>query len=94
MMTTASTPARPAPKGTHAFAIGQAVHVKPSLLFRPSAGVYYITATMPVASDGQPQYRIRNDVERHERVTTQDTLEALSPGEAKRTPSERSFFHG
>ena len=38
--------------------------------------VYHITGTLP-PSGGSPQYRIRNDDEHHERVTTQDRLEPV-----------------
>lgn len=59
----------------HRFAIGQSVHLKNR--FNQSdttGGTYRIIATLP-ERDNSPQYRIRNDGERHERVTTEDTLE-------------------
>ncbi|MEP9374277.1 hypothetical protein [Mesorhizobium sp. KR1-2] len=58
----------------HRFAIGQSVHLKNR--FNQSdttAGTYRIIATLP-ERDNSPQYRIRNDGERHERVTTENTL--------------------
>ncbi len=42
-----------------------------------AADIFRITATLP-ASGGVLQYRIRNDEERHERVTGQDNLEPLA----------------
>jgi hypothetical protein len=49
---------------------------------------------MPPNADS-PQYRIRNDDERHERVVTQDNLESvdLQPGD-NLTLSERTFGNG
>ena len=71
---TSAAPATPA-ASTHLFTVGQAVRLKVGLGQRPqTGGLYHITGTLP--SDGNsPQYRIRNDEERHERVTTQDHLE-------------------
>jgi hypothetical protein len=62
---------------THLFAIGQAMKLKggfgqPVLL----PGIFRITGLLP-ASDGQPQYRIRNDEERHERVAMQANIEPV-----------------
>ncbi|MEP9373297.1 hypothetical protein [Mesorhizobium sp. KR1-2] len=56
----------------HRFAIGQSVHFK-NRQSDTTGGVYRITATLP-ERDNSPQYRIRNDGERHERVTTENTL--------------------
>ncbi len=47
---------------------------------------YRITATLP-ESGNSPQYRIRNDQERHERVITEDRLE-----EFRNPAGEKSFF--
>ncbi len=62
---------------THAFAVGQNVRLrggfKQPALF---AGIYRVIALLP-PTDNLPQYRIRNDDERHERVTTQNNLEAI-----------------
>ena len=45
--------------------------------------------------NGSPQYRIRNEEERHERVATQDSLEQVgSIDDANATLSERTFGHG
>jgi hypothetical protein len=78
---------------THLFTVGQAVRLKGG--FRraiQAAEIYRITGTLP-ARDDSPQYRIRNDDECHERVTTQDSLEPLpvsSAGDGA-TLIERTF---
>ena len=59
---------------THMFALGQAVHFVGG--FRPSGGVYLITALLPPTGDS-PRYCIRNDVEKFERVATQAGLEPV-----------------
>lgn len=61
----------------------------------PGEDVYHITGTLP-PQGGSPQYRIRNDDERHERVTTQDNLEPvrMSSAEDGATLIERTFGHG
>jgi hypothetical protein len=68
------------PEGaTHLYAVGQAVWLKDGFGPRSqSAGVYHITGTLP-PKGAFPQYRIRNEEERHERVTTQDNLEPVEP---------------
>lgn len=80
----------------HLFEIGQTVRIKggfgsPAL----PAGSYNITATLPPRGDS-PQYRIRNEDERHERVATQDSLELVSvlPSGDGATLMERTFGHG
>lgn len=60
---------------THLFTVGQAVRLKGGYR-RSAVPVYHITGTLP-SSGGSPQYRIRNDDEHHERVTTQDSLEPV-----------------
>lgn len=61
----------------HLFAIGQAVRIKGGFgRLVNSGGVYHVTGTLPPAGDS-PQYRIRSDNESHERVTTEETLEAV-----------------
>ena len=42
-----------------------------------TAEMFRITATLP-ARDNSPQYRMRNDDERYERVTTEDNLEEVA----------------
>jgi hypothetical protein len=60
-----------------------------------SASIYHITGTLPPSGE-YPQYRIRSDEERHERVATQDNLElVLSPSSHKDADlMERTFDHG
>ena len=81
---------------THLFTVGQAVRLRGGFP-GPSrfAGVYHITGMLPPVR-GTPQYRIRSDDERHERVTTQDSLEAvsISPASVSATLIERTFGPG
>jgi hypothetical protein len=81
---------------THLYAVGQAVRLKGGFVRRSlGASIYHITGTLP--SRGElPQYRIRNDDERHERVATQDSLEPVSTssGSEGDTLIERTFGHG
>ena len=78
---------------THLFTVGQVVRLKSGFdrLSQPE-NVYRITGTLPPKGDS-PQYRIRNDEERYERVTTQDNLEPtrVSPGGASATLIDRTF---
>jgi hypothetical protein len=88
----ASAARREAP--THLFSVGQVVRYKGG--FGRTAGpaeVFRITATLPVRGDS-PQYRIRNDEERHERVSGQDDLEGVSSDRTGATLIERTFGHG
>ena|SRR6185312_3691988 len=81
---------------THLFSAGQAVRLRGGF-GRPAlpAEIYRITATLPPRGD-LPQYRIRNDEERHERVTTQDNLEPVdvSQPDDGATLIERTFGRG
>lgn len=80
----------------HLFAIGQAVRLKDGFV-RPalSVDIYRITGRLPARGDSL-QYRIRNDDERHERVTTQDSLEPVDMSQSGNgaTLIERTFGHG
>ena len=80
----------------HLFTIGQAVRLKGSFV-KPAlpTDIYHITGTLPARGDSL-QYRIRNDDERHERVTTQDSLEPvdMSQSGSGATLIERTFGHG
>lgn len=79
----------------HLFAVGQAVRLK-SGFGRPAlpGEIYHVTATLPPRGDSL-QYRIRNDDERYERVTTQDSLEPVSLSQSSgATLIERTFGHG
>jgi hypothetical protein len=60
----------------HRFAIGQSVRLRNSFNLADATETYRITATLPERNNS-PQYRIRSDAERHERVTTEDTLERI-----------------
>ncbi len=67
----------PAPRDSslHLYAVGEMVRLKGGFGISADAGsVYRIMATLPARGDS-PQYRIRSDDERHERVATQDTLD-------------------
>lgn len=80
----------------HLFAIGQAVRLKGDFM-RPAlpGDIYRITGRLPARGDSL-QYRIRNDDERHERVTTQDSLEPVDMSQSGNgaTLIERTFGHG
>lgn len=80
----------------HLFAVGQSVRLKGGFgRAYQSADIYRITGTLPARGES-PQYRIRNDDERHERVTTQDSIEpvGISPAEEGATLIERTFGYG
>jgi hypothetical protein len=62
---------------SHRFAIGQSVRLNTRFgLSDKVAPSYRIVAILP-ARDNSPQYRIRSDEERHERVATEDSIEAI-----------------
>lgn len=91
-------PARPIRRdpSAHLFVVGQAVRMKGGIgsTTLPS-DIYHITATLPPRGTS-PQYRIRNDEERYERVTTQDSIEPVripQPGDDAAL-IERTFGHG
>jgi hypothetical protein len=76
--------------------VGQAVHLRGNFgTFPKTSEVYRITGTLPPRGNS-PQYRIRNDDERHERVTTQDSLEPVRLPQYSEgvTLIERTFGHG
>ncbi|HEV7253488.1 MAG TPA: hypothetical protein VGN97_10390 [Mesorhizobium sp.] len=63
---------------SHGFAVGQAVRLKSTLGMAAGAtDLFRVTGTMP-PRDGSPQYRIRNEAESYDRVTTEDALEPAS----------------
>jgi hypothetical protein len=81
---------------THLFEVGQAVRMKVGLGGSTlSSDIYHITARLPPRGDS-PQYRIRNDDERHERVTTQASIEPLAKSRSGCGPTllETTFGHG
>ncbi len=60
----------------HKFSIGQAVDLTPTILRPAAAGDYEIRRLLPV-SDGDPQnpsYRVKNIVEKHERVVRESEI--------------------
>lgn len=78
---------------THIYAVGQAVRVSGIFIQRiPTASVFHITGKLP-STGIFPQYRIRNEAERYERVVTQDKLEPVTaPFQlAEGTLIERTF---
>ena len=80
----------------HLFTIGQAVRLKGGFGTSPKFGdIYRITGTLP-ARDNSPQYRVRNEDERHERVTTEDDLEPVDTARQvdDTTLIERTFRNG
>ncbi len=64
----------------HRFAIGQSVKMKGTIGTSLQTGdMFRITGRMP-ARDNSPQYRIRNDEERHERMVAEDDLDEVKIG--------------
>ncbi len=62
---------------THLFSVGQYVRLKRKYGLSPAtAENYRVTGVLP-ARDNSPQYRIRSDEEKHDRVATEDTLDAM-----------------
>jgi len=81
---------------THLFAVGQSVKLKGGFPRPALAGdIYRITGTLPPRGNSL-QYRIRNEDERHERVTTEDSLEpvGMQQSGSGATLIERTFGHG
>lgn len=77
----------------HRFAVGQSVRLKGTIGMSLQTGhMFRVTGTMP-PSDNSPQYRIRNDEERHERVAAEGNREerALLPAAAWRFCVPRQF---
>lgn len=62
----------------HRFAVGQKVRVPDrSWAMRTADLIFTVIGKMP-EKDRSPQYRIRSDDERHERVVTEDMIEAIA----------------
>lgn len=80
---------------SHVFHVGDAVLLRRSYLHASAPGIYHITATLP-PSEGQFQYRVRNDEERYERVVSQDRLEVVPLSEIRKTSTliKRTFSRG
>ena len=68
-------PSRRVHTETHLFSSGQTVRLKNAVLL--SGNVYLITASLP-PNGGSPQYRIRNDNEKFERMASEAELELVS----------------
>ena len=61
----------------HRFDIGQSVTLKGTIGMSLQTGhMFRVTGRMP-PRDNSPQYRIRNEEERHERVATESNLEEV-----------------
>ncbi len=77
----------------HAFNIGQAVRLKGDFLQRsPKLAVYQIVGKLPPLGE-IPQYRIRSEGEPHDRIATQDRLEATTAAMTdKRSQLEAAVF--
>ncbi|SFT44229.1 MULTISPECIES: hypothetical protein [unclassified Mesorhizobium] len=70
----------------HRFAVDQLVRLKGRFGLSPTTEeVYRITGTLPERNNS-PQYRIRNDEERYERVTTEDSIEACEAAPVSQEP--------
>lgn len=68
---------RPLEQASHLFHVGQMVRMRSRFgNAGRSAELFRVTGMLP-ARDNSPQYRIRSDDERHDRVATQDSLEPL-----------------
>jgi hypothetical protein len=82
---------------SHLFRVGQMVRMKSRFGASPKTAEFYrVTGTLP-ARDNSPQYRIRNDDERHERVVTEDSIEPVAAPEVVdggTTLVERTFSDG
>lgn len=79
---------------THRYTVGQIVTLKESGIRKLQQGLAFrIVAALP-ARGTAPQYRIRNDEERHERMATQDELELVSMTSSSPSLLERTFSHG
>ena len=83
-------------KMMHHYAVGQEVRFKMDFMMRFNASpIYHITATLSPRGES-PQYRIRNDDERHERVAAQDDLEPVIASTENEGAAlmERTFGNG
>jgi hypothetical protein len=83
-----------ADRPTHRYAAGQIVILKENGVRKLQPGLAFrIVAALPPRGTA-PQYRIRNDEERHERMATQDELELASMTLSSGSLLERTFSHG
>lgn len=74
---------------THLYAIGQQVRLSGQ---RGPAETYEVIGTLP-PRDNSPQYRVRNEEERYERVITENLLEPANVA-ASSSLMERTFGNG
>ena len=73
--TLSSRPTRRLANSVHRFSLGQAVRLTGG--FRTSGNIYIVTAILP-PNEGSPQYHIRNEAEKFERMATQANLEPIT----------------
>ena len=74
----------------HRFAIGQSVILKGTIGMSLQTGhMFRVTGRMP-PRDNSPQYRIRNEEERHERVAAENNLEEVTVAASPRPLLARS----
>lgn len=81
---------------THLYAVGQAVRLKGGFgRLALNTDIFHVTGRLP-PKGGSPQYRIRSDAERFERVTTQDNLEPVNTPKPDDGANliERTFGYG
>lgn len=71
------------PTGVHAFGVGQSVRLRGGFPQRShKVDVYQIIALLPPLGES-PQYRIRSAAEPHDRIATEETLDAVAAGAAE-----------
>jgi hypothetical protein len=58
---------------THKFAIGESVEYRPGRSISAARGVYLVTKKLP-GNDSEPEYRVRNPSEPHERTAKESDL--------------------
>jgi len=61
----------------HQFRVGQTVRLKRSAAMSQRVPEIFEVTMMLPPMENLPQYRIRSDAENHERVVTQDSIEAV-----------------
>ena len=64
----------------HRFRLGQAVRLRSRTGIYPAAAdSYRVIRLLPLRDNDSPQYRLRNEEMRQERVAEEDSLEAATP---------------
>jgi hypothetical protein len=61
----------------HRFKVGQTVEIQPSKLRRAVAGRYAITQLLP-CDWNDPQYRLKSEDEKHERIVPERDLSSVA----------------